>query len=223
MMNKGYSKLLLKWYQDYGERTLPWRRTNNPYKIWISEIMLQQTQIKMATPYYLKWIKQYPTLIRLSEAKLDDLLILWQGLGYYRRVENISKTAKIIKKHYNAQLPDNYDELIQLPGIGDYTASAILAIAYNKMHIAIDGNIKRIISRVYILPKKQQSLIQYKKYTKKYISMKNPGDSIQLLMDIGRTICKPVNPLCTKCPLSFRCKSYHQNKTHLKLVFPLIL
>jgi len=203
---------LLQWYSQYGDKSLPWRLYSDPYKIWISEIMLQQTQVNTVIPYFIKWMNQYPNIKKLSLASIDELLILWQGLGYYKRVENILSSAKIITKQYNNILPDNFDDLITLKGIGDYTASAILSIAFKKKYLPIDGNIKRILSRLYMLPKTKQKIANYKKIVSLFISKKYPGDSVQALMDIGRTICKPRKPICIGCPLSTICKAYQYDK-----------
>ena len=211
-MNK--SKKLLIWYnkQFYD---FPWRKNHKAYNIWISEIMLQQTQVSTVIPYYLKWIQKYPNLKILQKSNLDDLLILWQGLGYYRRVHNIYKSSQIIAREYNNCIPNKYSDLIKLPGIGDYTASMILSIAYTiPKHIPIDGNIKRIMSRINMISKKKSTLINYKKYTKNYISQLNPGDSIQALMDIGREICKPQLPDCINCPLNDDCNAYLKDQVH---------
>ena len=204
---------LLFWYnqQNYN---LPWRADQNPYKIWISEIMLQQTQVQTVIPYYLNWVQQYPTVEDLASAKIDDLLLIWQGLGYYKRVHNILSTANIIVKEYNGKFPQDYANLITLSGIGDYTASMILSIAFQEsINVPIDGNIKRIMSRLYILPLEATTLKNYKKHTIDYIDSSNPGDSIQALMDLGREICKPMNPLCCDCPINTYCIANQKNLT----------
>tara|TARA_Y100000590_G_scaffold450627_1_gene590593 strand:- start:1174 stop:2223 length:1050 start_codon:yes stop_codon:yes gene_type:complete len=203
---------LLIWYSKYSDSSLPWRLDPNPYKTWISEIMLQQTQVNTVIPYFDKWMKQYPTINKLSQSSIDDLLILWQGLGYYKRVENILASSKIIQDKYNNILPDKYEDLITLKGIGDYTASAILTIAFKKKYLPIDGNIKRILSRLYMLSKKHQNISHYKTLLSIYINDKNPGDCVQALMDIGRTICMPKKPKCIRCPLLIICKAYKYNK-----------
>ena len=201
------SKVLLNWYKKQAYN-FPWRYNKNPYNIWISEIMLQQTQVQTVIPYYRNWMNQYPDIKTLEKETIDNLLLLWQGLGYYKRVHNILLTAKTIAIKYNNQFPDQYTELIKLQGIGDYTASMILAIAFNNSHhIPIDGNIKRIMSRLYTIPKDKQTIANYKQYTKKHINPDSPGDSIQALMDLGREICKPRNPSCIHCPLNQYCKA----------------
>ena len=205
---------LLFWYEKQNYN-LPWRANKNPYSIWISEIMLQQTQVNTVIPYYINWIKKYPTITDLANAHIDDLLLIWQGLGYYKRVHNILAAANCIVKDYNGLFPQKYKILISLPGIGDYTASMILAIAFNQnIHIPIDGNIKRIMSRLHILSLKSGDLKNYKKYTSKYIHSKYPGNSIQALMDLGREICKPQSPLCDNCPIISNCIAKKKNITN---------
>ena len=212
-MNR-YTKLLI-WYKTQSYN-FPWRNNKNPYNIWISEIMLQQTQVQIVIPYYTKWIDKYPTIDQLNNTSIDKLLLLWQGLGYYKRVHNILSTANIVCLKYNNHLPESYEKLVALPGIGDYTASMILSISFNQnTNIPIDGNIKRIMSRLYMIPAKKQTMKNYKEYAENYIDPQNPGDSIQALMDIGREICKPKLPICIQCPLKFCCKSYKKNLVEL--------
>ena len=201
------SNKLLKWYYHQNIQ-MPWRANTQPYRIWISEIMLQQTQVNTVIPYYNKWMKKYPTVKDLSKAALDDLLYLWQGLGYYNRVESIYKASKIIQKNYNGEIPNSYEKLITLPGIGDYTASAILSIAYNQYIVPIDGNIKRIVARFNHYATTSNKLDEYKEYTKRLINKNKIGDSIQGLMDLGRTICKPKIPICNVCPINRKCLSH---------------
>jgi len=205
-MNKA-NKLLI-WYNQQSYY-FPWRKNQKAYNIWISEIMLQQTQVKIALPYYVRWMKKYPDITSLQKSNIDELLILWQGLGYYTRVHNIYKTSQIIVHDNNNIFPNTYSDLINLPGIGDYTASMILSIAFNvSKHVPIDGNVKRIMSRLYMISRKKSTLSNYKQYAKEYISNLKPGDSIQALMDIGREICKPKSPNCIKCPLNKDCDAY---------------
>ena len=207
-------KKLLDWYaiQSY---QFPWREDYNAYKVWISEIMLQQSQVSVVIPYYNQWMKKFPTIHDLYQSNLDQLLLLWQGLGYYNRVKNIFKTAAVINEEYNGEIPNNYNSLITLNGIGDYTASAILAIGFNTKAIPVDGNIHRVISRLHELSATKQQLNIIKDYTQQYISNTNPRDSVQSLMDLGREICKPQQPNCELCPLNLECLSYKNNTIHL--------
>ena len=220
-----HSKLsifLLKWY-DQEARKLPWRIPpeltkkgikNDPYKIWISEIMLQQTGVKTVQTYYTNFINKWPKIQNLNDADENDVLREWSGLGYYRRALNLKKCAEIICEDYNGKFPDIEKELLKLPGIGSYTAAAIISIAFNKPAIVIDGNILRITSRLYEIKediKKSKSEI-YRKL-EKISSKKRPGDFAQALMDLGSKICKPVNPKCDSCPLLKYCLA-HKNNTY---------
>ena len=210
-MNDKVSKLL-NWYykQSY---SFPWRDHYTPYRTWISEIMLQQSQVNVVVPYYLRWMKQFPSLNDLLKSNIDDLLFLWQGLGYYNRVKNIFKTAHIIQNKYNGFIPSDYKQLIALKGIGDYTASAILTIGFNIKSIPIDGNIKRVMSRLYELDLSNMKIDKLKQYTNNYISDIEPRHSVQALMDLGREVCIPKSPKCIICPLNGVCLSYRNQTT----------
>ena len=217
-----FSTSLLKWY-DKEARKLPWRIPpeltkkgikNDPYKIWISEIMLQQTGVKTVQTYYINFINKWPKIQNLNEASENDILKEWSGLGYYRRALNLKKCAEIICENYNGKFPDNEKELLNLPGIGSYTAAAITSIAFNKPAIVIDGNVQRITSRLYEIKediKKSKSKI-YEKLEKNF-SKKRPGDFAQALMDLGSAVCKPINPKCSSCPLVKYCLA-HKNNTY---------
>ena len=180
--------------------------------------MLQQTQAKTVIPYYNKWITLYPDLDTLINADIEKLLKLWEGLGYYSRVQNIYNTTNLIASQYKNQIPTTYNELISLPGIGDYTASAILSIAYNKPYASIDGNLKRVISRIYALNQSKQNLGTFKYFVNQYFTKFNPGIINQSLMDLGREVCTFRNPKCEICPISDDCLAYKNNTIHL---FPL--
>ena len=193
----------------------PWRKNYNGYTVWIAEIMLQQSQVNVVIPYYNKWMKKFPTIKHLSKTNIDELLLLWQGLGYYNRVKNIFQAVKFINHNYNGEIPQNYNSLLTLKGVGDYTASAILTIGFNIKAVPVDGNIHRVISRLHELTVKKNQLNMIKQYTTQYISDKNPRDSVQGLMDLGREICRPQNPNCSLCPLNIKCLSYQNNTIHL--------
>lgn len=202
---------LLSWY-DQNDYTFPWRKSTNPYHIFLSEVMLQQTQVKTALPYYLNWLNKFPNISDVSNAKADEILKSWEGLGYYSRARNFHKASKIISKKYNNNIPDTFDDLINLPGVGQYIAGAVLSIAYNKTYPAVDANAIRVISRL------EMNIEPYPKNIKsisdlilKYISKKRPGDFNQSVMDLGREICKSKNPKCTICPIRLYCKSYINN------------
>ncbi len=186
---------------------MPWRVNKDPYRIWISEVMLQQTQVKTVIPYYEKWMTQYPTIEVLAQSSLDDILKSWEGLGYYRRAHNIKRSSEIIQQNHRGKFPKN-SELKELPGIGDYTYSAIMSIAFDERVPAIDGNVKRVFSR--ILEKKFSTAAQIKSLyeeLKKYMPSSRPGCFNQAIMDLGREICRPKNPECCKCPVHNSCKA----------------
>jgi len=212
--NSNFSKLLLNWYQKKNFQ-FPWRDTNDPYKIWISEIMLQQTQVSTVINYYNKWIEEYPTINQLSKSSIDDLLKMWEGLGYYQRVHNIHETSCYIAKYFNGKIPNTYNELIKCKGIGDYTASAILSIAFSKKYPSIDGNIKRIMSRVNLIKGTKKIDKISKDYLYHSMNNVNPGDINQAMMDVGREICKPSNPDCIRCPINIYCQAYLTNQINL--------
>ncbi len=215
-----FSLTLLDWY-DREARKMPWRIPpeltkrgikNNPYKIWISEIMLQQTGVKTVQNYYLNFINKWPNVLKLNESNEDEILKEWSGLGYYRRALNLKKCAKIICENYEGKFPDSEKELLNLPGIGTYTAAAIISIAFNKPAIVIDGNIQRIVSRLFEIKediKKSNSIIH--KNLKTIYSKKRPGDFAQATMDLGATICKPTNPKCNFCPVNKYCLAFKNN------------
>ena len=205
---------LLDWYKKSSE-SMPWRETSDPYKIWISEIMLQQTQVTTAKDYYIAWITKLPAVEDVANSSIDDLLKLWEGLGYYRRVHNIHKTAKMIVNHHSGLIPESYDKLTKLKGIGDYTASAILSIAFNQVYPAIDGNVKRIFSRIYKTNNVKKIYNKAQNQIKHLMDGTTPGDITQSLMDLGRDICTPSSPNCIQCPFSKNCLAFINNKTTL--------
>jgi len=209
------SALLTSWYVD-NDISMPWRMHSDPYKIWISEIMLQQTQVLTVIPYYNRWINKYSSIEDLIKADLDDLLKLWEGLGYYSRVKNIYKATQVIHTQYNNLLPESYNDLLKLPGIGDYTASAILSIAFNKPFPSIDGNLKRVLTRIYAINQKdQKNLTLYKKYVKKFYKNHKPEIINQALMDLGREVCTFKSPKCNMCPAQNHCIAFTGNTINL--------
>ena len=203
---------ILNWY-DLNKRLLPWRNNvslqKRQYYTLVSEFMLQQTQVATVIPYFNRFIKNIPNFKILAKVQNKKLLKLWEGLGYYSRARNLKKTAQVIIKNFNGKLPDNFEDLKTLPGIGNYTASAILAIAFNKPYIPLDGNIERVLKRYLYLRKVNE--IQKENIIKKksiFGSSSRPSDYAQALMELGALICKPINPLCDQCPISKKCKSF---------------
>ena len=212
-MNKITEKLI-SWYQE-NKRDLPWRHTKNPYFIWISEIMLQQTRVEAVKVYYERFIKELPTLEDLANVKEDKLLKLWEGLGYYSRVRNMQKTAKILIKKGFKNLPNTKEELLSLPGIGAYTAGAILSIAFDIPTPAIDGNVYRVLGRVYKIEdsiSKNSTNKIYEEKINKLLPKDQASSFTQSFMDLGSEICTPKSPKCSECPLRLECKAYKENK-----------
>lgn len=218
MKNKNLEEIiepLIRWYWE-NKRDLPWRCDINPYKTWVSEIMLQQTRVEAVKVYFERFMKRLPTIYDLAKIKEEELLKLWEGLGYYNRVRNMQKMAQIVVEKYHGKLPSSYEELILLPGIGDYTAGAILSIAYQKKIPCVDGNVLRVISRVLgrrddiTLSKTKQKIRE----ELLQVLPDNVSDFNQSLMELGALICIPNGtPLCSKCPLRDLCVAKKENLT----------
>ena len=219
MKDQLVTKKILKWY-DFNKRPLPWRKNvyfqKRQYYTLVSEFMLQQTQVVTVIPFFKRFIKHVPNLKALAKVQNKKLIKLWEGLGYYSRVRNLKKTAQIVIKRFNGKLPNNFDDLILLPGIGNYTASAILAIAFNKPYIPLDGNIERVLKR-YLYLKKDKEILKDNLIQKRSIFgiSSRSSDYAQALMELGALICKPTNPLCDQCPISNKCKSLQKRDFEL--------
>mgnify|MGYP000878021287 FL=1 len=211
MKDQLVTKKILKWY-DFNKRSLPWRKNvslqKRQYYTLVSEFMLQQTQVATVIPYFNRFIKNIPSLNILAKVHNKKLMKLWEGLGYYSRARNLKKTAQVVLNDFKGKLPDNFEDLISLPGIGNYTASAILAIAFNKPYIPMDGNVERVLKR-YLYLKKNNEIQKDNLIKKKSILgiSSRSKDYAQALMELGALICKPTNPLCHQCPISKKCKS----------------
>lgn len=191
---------LLRWY-DKNKRELPWRSTSDPYAIWIAETMLQQTQVATVVTYYTRFLRYLPSVESLARAPLHQVLALWSGLGYYKRAENLKKAAQKIVREYGGALPTNYGELRSLPGIGDYTAGALLSIAFHQPYPAIDGNARRVLGR--LLGLKNQSPLR--RAAGRLVPRSDPGDFNQGLMELGATLCARARPRCSRCPVARYC------------------
>ena len=220
MNNQSITKEILKWY-DNNKRILPWRKhltkKQKQYFTLVSEIMLQQTQVKTVIPYFINFIKKIPNLKTLAKTNDQKLMKCWEGLGYYSRAKNLKKTAKKIIKEFNGNLPDDIDKLKSLPGIGDYTSTAIMAIAFNKKFIPLDGNVERILKRIFYL-KTEKEISKDNLNKKKYFFGKSnrSSDYAQAIMEIGALICKPTKPLCFECPISINCIAYKKKDFEIK-------
>jgi A/G-specific adenine glycosylase len=207
---------IIDWYK-LNKRNLAFREYSDPYAIWVSEIMAQQTQIITMLPYFEKWMSSFPTIQMCADADIDDILKLWQGLGYYRRARNLHEGCQFIVKQFNGVFPDNYIDIRKVPGIGDYTASAILSIAFNKMYPAVDGNVLRVVSRItesfddVSLNRTKSKIHSIVAEWMMECSNCDYSSFTQGLMEVGATICTPKAPKCENCPLKMRCKSYYNN------------
>lgn len=202
-----FSEQILFWYAKH-KRELPWRNTTDAYHIWLSEIMLQQTRVAQGTPYYLKFIENFPTVQHLANASEEQVLKLWQGLGYYSRARNLHATAKIVSEKYDGHFPNTYKQLLQLKGIGDYTASAIASISFNLPEAVVDGNVYRVLARYFgvSLPINSTEGIKYfKELAQQVMNVSHIRDYNQAIMEFGALQCTPRNPDCAVCPLQNSC------------------
>lgn len=209
-----FSQNILIWYAQ-NKRTLPWRGTRNPYNIWLSEIMLQQTRVAQGTPYYLKFIENFPTVYDLAAASEEQVLKLWQGLGYYSRARNLHTTAKMVVEDYGGEFPNNYKELLKLKGVGDYTASAISSICFDEPQPVVDGNVYRVLSRYFgvATPINSTEGIKYfKELAREVMDAENIRDYNQGIMEFGAIQCAPKKPYCLHCPLSNSCAALQKNE-----------
>lgn len=210
---KLFQSKILRWYETH-KRNLPWRDSVDPYFIWLSEIILQQTRVDQGLPYYQKFTSNFPTVFAFERAKEDDILKMWEGLGYYSRARNMIKTSKIVVNDFDGIFPDNYDQLILLPGIGPYTAAAISSICHNEIRAVVDGNVIRVLSRIFGIsedPKSGEGRKVFNKLADRLISKDYPGDYNQAVMEYGAMHCKPKNPACTSCIFNNICEAYKYN------------
>ena len=214
-MSSYFSKNLTEWYKK-NKRELPWRQTSDPYKIWVSEIMLQQTRVDTVIPYYERFIKAFPTVHDLAAASQQQVLKCWEGLGYYSRGRNLHKAAKMISEQYGGTLPSTYEEISKLKGIGPYTAAAVLSIAFNQKYAVVDGNVIRVITRFYGISddiRKTYTKKRVQEIADELIQSSNPGEYNQAVMELGALICTPKNPACERCPISQQCISLQRMQT----------
>ena len=210
-----FSDKILDWYWK-NKRDLPWRGSDDPYKIWLSEIILQQTRVAQGTPYYLRFINAFPNVIDLANAKEETILKLWQGLGYYSRARNLHAAAKMVVDIYGGRFPNTYKKLMTLKGVGDYTASAISSICFNERQAVVDGNVYRVLSRYFGIatPINSTAGIKYfKKLAQEVLHARNVRDYNQGIMEFGAMQCTPKNPDCTNCPLKDSCVALKKKKT----------
>ena len=209
-----FSKTIIGWY-SVNKRDLPWRKTLNPYHIWLSEIILQQTQVKQGLPYYEAFVAHYPSVFHLASAQESEVLKLWQGLGYYSRARNLHATAQYVAKELNGEFPKSYKGLLKLKGVGDYTASAIASICYNEAVAVVDGNVYRVLSRYFGIDtpiNSSKGAKVFKTMAQELLDKRNPAEFNQAVMEFGATQCRPKNPICASCPFQNHCVALRKGK-----------
>ncbi len=205
---------LLEWYRQ-NKRELPWRRTTDPYKIWVSEVMLQQTQVEQVIPYYERFVRRFPDVVSLARAPLADVLKVWEGLGYYARARNLKSAAEHIVDQRGGRMPATHDELIRVSGIGPYTAAAIASIAYNEHYPVVDGNVMRVIARLMKIqepPGKKGTKTRFVQTARSLMPAGQASEFNQAMMELGALICTPHRPKCDRCPVSFFCQAFQTLK-----------
>jgi len=203
-------KSLVRWYLKH-KRKMPWRETQDPYRIWLSEVMLQQTQVQTVIPYYHRFLERFPTVQDLARGDLQDILKMWEGLGYYARARNFHRAAGVITNDYGGQVPEDWEAFIALPGVGEYTAAAVQSLAFGQPHAVVDGNVKRVLARLFAVEEpvnKPKTYKQLKDIAGTLLDRKQPGNFNQAIMELGALICKPAKPLCDHCPVQKDCISF---------------
>ncbi len=199
---------------DVGKRDLPWRGEADPYRIWVSEVMLQQTRVETVVPYYRAWMNRFPTVEALAEADEDEVLRAWQGLGYYSRARRLREGARVVRERFGGSLPPSSLELRDLPGVGEYTAGAVASIAYGEVVPAVDGNVKRVLARLFDLP--APSPRELRVLAADLVDPKRPGDFNQALMELGALVCTPRTPVCINCPLDSVCLALERGTVNMR-------
>ena len=212
-----FSGILLKWNREQNNRQMPWKGEKDPYKIWLSEIILQQTRVEQGLNYYNNFIKTFPDVHKLAKAADEKIFKLWEGLGYYTRCRNLIATARLISKERKGKFPDTYEEIKALKGIGPYTAAAIASFAFNLPHAVVDGNVFRVLARVFGIDKPVDSTEGKQFFTalaNELLDKKQPGLYNQAIMDFGAVVCKPAKPLCGQCVFKNNCTAFRDNRVH---------
>ena len=213
-MSKRFSQQLLTWFDAHGRKDLPWQKHINPYRIWVSEIMLQQTQVTTVIPYFERFMQRFPTITSLAKASLDDVLALWAGLGYYARAKHLHKTAQTIISAHQGKFPTRFEEVIALPGIGRSTAGAILSISTEQRFAILDGNVKRVLSRYFAIPGwpgEAKITEQLWGLAEKLTPFRRVNHYTQAIMDLGATLCTRAKPNCAACPVARTCQAKRLN------------
>ncbi|RYY11142.1 MAG: A/G-specific adenine glycosylase, partial [Chitinophagaceae bacterium] len=216
-MNASFTGKLLEWNRTTNQRSMPWKGEKDPYKIWLSEIILQQTRVEQGLSYYQSFIKNFPTVHDLANAPEEKVFKLWEGLGYYSRCKNLIASAKIIATERNGLFPDTFESIVALKGIGPYTAAAIASFAFNQPYAVVDGNVQRVLARYFGITTAVDTSVGRKLYQHlagSLLDPDNPGLYNQAIMDFGAVICKPQNPMCSQCPQREDCEAYKTGTVH---------
>jgi A/G-specific adenine glycosylase len=211
---KHFSGILTQWYR-HNRRDLPWRNTKDAYLIWLSEVILQQTRVDQGMAYYLKFAEEFPTVSHLAKADSEKVMKLWQGLGYYSRARNLHAAAKSVHDHFGGKFPSEYEQIRSLKGVGEYTAAAIASFAFNKPHAVVDGNVYRVLSRIFGIETPIDSTQGKKEFLQlagELLDQEDPGTHNQAIMEFGAMQCRPVNPGCGSCPMSAHCYAFAKKK-----------
>ena len=206
-----FAQALLRWHRDHGRQGLPWQQDPTPYRVWVSEIMLQQTQVMTVIPYYLRFMESFPNIIALADASTDDVLHHWSGLGYYARARNLHRASKVIRDQHHGSFPSKFDEVIELPGIGQSTAGAILSLAHNMRFAILDGNAKRVLARFHAVggwPGKASIAKKLWALADKHTPEEDVAEYTQAIMDFGATVCTRSKPTCRACPFNRTCNAF---------------
>jgi A/G-specific adenine glycosylase len=211
---RSFSANIINWFDRHGRKNLPWQKNRTPYRVWVSEIMLQQTQVATTIPYFERFMASLPTLESLADATLDEVLSLWSGLGYYARARNLHKAAQIIQNDFGGKFPDDFEQALSLPGIGRSTAGAILSLALGQHHPILDGNVKRVLARHFVVdgwPGNNRVAKLLWKHSEQLTPRERVADFNQSMMDLGSGICTRSNPSCNLCPLTTSCQAFATN------------
>lgn len=219
-MSSAFAEQILAWF-SMSQRTMPWRGETDPYRVWVSEIIMQQTRVAKGTEYYIRFVEKFPNLQSLADASVDEVLTMWRGLGYYSRARNMHAAAHQIIDRFGGQFPSDLPSLMKIKGIGRYTASAISSICFSEPNPVLDGNVKRVLARLYEISNIHSSKAEKVMYSylSSLISAREPGNFNQAMMELGATVCTPRNPVCPLCPVSTHCLAF-QNKTQKKFPLP---
>ncbi|MGY0562572.1 MAG: A/G-specific adenine glycosylase [Paraglaciecola chathamensis] len=214
-LTSSFANRILSWFDSHGRKDLPWQQGKTPYSVWVSEIMLQQTQVKTVIPYYQKFMQRFPDILTLANAPQDEVLHHWTGLGYYARARNLQKAAQVIRDQYDGKFPQDINDVIALPGIGRSTAGAVLSLACAQHHSILDGNVKRVLARYFAVdgwPGKKDVEQALWQYADSLTPNSRTGDYTQAMMDMGATICTRSKPKCDSCPLQQNCLAFAQGR-----------